>query len=150
MRFVSAAAATVLTVSLSQAQVISQVKSVPHERFINAVVDGTGSNVYAVTTSNPLGTNPGYIGQIFRFDPVTGAATQLKSFAAGVRMVSVTDDGQWLAFISDGDLTGGNNDESAELFVMHPDGTGLAQITSDTTLAGLGVMSVIISGSGNR
>src|SRR5262249_45528000 len=120
MRIAAAVAAGVLVVSLTHAQVISQVKYFPHERFINAAVDGTGGYAYSVVT-----TNPGYVGQIVRFDAVTGAAVQLTSFAAGVRMVSVTDDGQWLAFISDADLTGGNNDESSELFVMHPNGTGL-------------------------
>ena len=134
----------------SRAQVISPIKALPNESVLSAAVDGTGSVVYGLSSSNQLGTNPGYLTQIFRFDPLSGAATQVTSFAAGVKSVSVTDDGQWLAFISEGDLTGANHDESAELFIMHPDGTGLAQLTSDTSLAGDGIAAAVISGSGNR
>ena len=136
--------------SLGRAQVISQLKDLPDESLFHTAIDGSGSAVYAITTSNQLGTNPAYLPQIIRFDPVTGAGTQITSFAAGVRTVSVTDDGQWLAFVSEGDLTGANNDRSAELFVMHPDGTGLSQVTNDASFAGDGVISAMISGSGNR
>ncbi|HEX4826072.1 MAG TPA: hypothetical protein VFV19_17370 [Candidatus Polarisedimenticolaceae bacterium] len=134
----------------ARAQVLSQLKDLPDEWLFHSAVDGKGSAVYVVTTSNQLGTNPAYLPQIFRFDPVTGAGTQVTSFAAGVRTVSVTDDGQWIAFVSQGNLTGVNNDRSAELFVMHPDGTGLSQVTSDASFVGKGVTSARISGSGNR
>jgi len=136
--------------TLSHAQVVTQVKYLPSEYVFGTAIDGTGSVVYSVSSTNQLGTNPSYLSQIFSFDPVAGTGAQVTSFAAGVKTVSVSDDGQWLAFISDGNLTGANHDESNELFVMHPDGSGLSQVTNDTSLAGVGVLLATISGSGNR
>jgi len=132
------------------AQVVREVKDFPAETFVGAAIDGPGSVVYTVSTSNQYGTNPQFREQIFRWDAATGAGAQLTNFEEGVESVSASDDGQWLAFISNGDLTGSNHDESGELFVMHPDGSGLTQLTNDVSLAGDGVTRAVISGSGNR
>jgi len=132
------------------AQVVREVKSFPYEYFVGAAIDGPGSVVYTVSSSNQYGTNPDGREQIFRWETATGTGAQLTNFEEGVESVSVSDDGQWLAFISNGDLTGSNHDESGELFVMHPDGSGVTQLTNDVSLAGDGVTIAVISGSGNR
>jgi Tol biopolymer transport system component len=64
----------------------------------------------------------------------------------------VSDDGSWLAFVTAADLLGTNHDESTELYVMHPDGTGLAQLTFSTIppVETRGIRAAAISGSGNR
>ena len=143
-----------LAATTARAQVLSVVKDFSGETLSsnsgNVAIDDAGSVVFAVASSNQYGTNPGFVNQIFRWDPVAGTGEQLTNFASGVESVSVSDDGQWLAFRSSGDLTGDNHDQSLELFVMHPDGSALAQITNDTSLAGDGVTTAVISGSGNR
>src|SRR5260221_4469868 len=136
--------------TVSQAQIVREVKDFNFDAFSSVAIDRAGTAVYAVSTTNPYGTNPGNRKEIFRWDPASGVGVQVTTFEEGVEFVSVTDDGQWLAFDSNGDLTGSNHDESAEVFVMHPDGSGLAQITNDVSLAGDGARTAVISGSGNR
>jgi Tol biopolymer transport system component len=148
------AAAALIAVSLASsivsAQVVSMVKDFSGETYESVAIDDAGQSIYVVATSNQFGTNPDLQRQIFRWDAASGAGAQLTSVPAGVRQVSVTDDDQWLAFVSTGDLTGGNHDGSSELFVMKTDGTSLTQLTNDTSLAGDGVLTAMISGSGNR
>jgi Tol biopolymer transport system component len=148
------AAAALFAVSLARsivsAQVVSMVKDFSGETYESVAIDDAGQSIYVVATSNQFGTNPGLQRQIFRWDAASGVGAQLTSFPTGARQVSVTDDDQWLAFVSTGDLTGGNHDGSSELFVMKTDGTSLAQLTNDASLAGDGVFNAMISGSGNR
>ena len=147
---------TAWAVSASHAQTLRKVLEFPKEYAASISLDDAGAAVYAVSSTNQFGTNPGYLKQIVRWDPTTGAGVQITDFEEGVESVSVSDDGTWLAFVSRADPLGTNHDESAEVFVMHPDGTGLAQLTSDgfpafDLLAGSrGVSSAVISGSGNR
>jgi Tol biopolymer transport system component len=150
-----------ISISPAPAQVVSILKNLSGEQVFDRAIDDSGSVVYAISSSNQYGTNPGYRKQIFRWDPATGLGSQLTSFVDGVNSessnyygdggaLSVSDDDQWLAFLSSGDLTGANHDGSAEVFVMHSDGTGLSQVTSDASYAGDGVITASISGSGNR
>jgi hypothetical protein len=144
--------ATMLVAVRAEAQVVRRVLSFPREFTSNVAIDDAGSVIYAVTSTNQFGTNPDYRKQIVRWDPVSGAGTQVTDFEEGVESVSVSDDGTWLAFVSCADPLGTNHDESAELFVMHPDGTGLAQLTSENLLPLFrrGIRGAVISGSGNR
>ena len=116
----------------------------------DVAIDKAGATIYAVASSNQFGTNPKFGRQIFKWDTATGTGTQLTSFELDVAAVSVSDDGQWLAFLANGDLAGANHDESYEVFVMHPDGTGLSQVTNDASRVGDGVGTLAIAGSGNR
>jgi Tol biopolymer transport system component len=109
-----------------------------------------GAFVYVSAASNQLGGNPSHASQIYRFDGATGAGTLITSFAAGATMPSVSDDGQWIAFVSNGDLTGGNADRNLEVFVMHPDGTGLAQVTNDPAVNSGSASRPALSGSANK
>ena len=142
--------------SSAQAQTVRKVFDFPREATASITIDDAGSAVYAVSSTNQFGTNPGYLKQIVRWDPATGAGMQITSFEEGVESVSVSDDGNWLAFVSRANPLGTNHDESAEIFVMHPDGTGLAQVTStsqppfDQVLSRSEVLAAVISGSANR
>src|SRR5262245_25508268 len=141
-----------LAVTISPAQVIRPVLSSPREFVASVTIDDAGGAVYAVPTTNQFGTNPKHRKQIVRWNPATGVGTPITDFEEGVETVSVSDDGDWLAFVSSADPVGTNHDESPEVFVMHPDGTGLAQLTSQSLLpvGKRGVHSAVISGSGNR
>jgi Tol biopolymer transport system component len=141
-----------LVVTRLEAQAMRHVMSFPREYDSSVTIDDTGSAIYAVSSTNQFGTNPEYLKQIVRWDAVTGAGTPMTDFEEGVESVSVSDDGNWLAFVTRADLLGANHDESPELFVMHPDGTGLAQLTSESflPLSDRGVRGAIISGSANR
>src|SRR5262245_692929 len=144
--------AAVLGVSAAEAQVIRRVLSLPQEALSNVTIDDAGVAIYAVTSTNQFGTNPDYRKQIVRWDAATGAGAPVTDFEEGVESVSVSDDGTWLAFVSRADPLGTNHDESAELFVMHPDRTGLAQLTSENFLVAgnRGVRAAVLSGSANR
>lgn len=114
-------------------------------------LDDAGGTLFAGLTSDPLGSNPRHALQLFRFDAISGAAVQLTSSPRGVAAaVSVSDDGQWLAFVSSSDLAGGNHDLSPELFVIKHDGTGLARLTSDARVNGGSVGAAAMAGNGLR
>src|SRR5262245_63503407 len=89
---------------VAKAQVVSNLIDPSRGAMFTAAIDGPGAYVYAVSSTNQLGTNPQFTKQIFRWNATTGAGVQLTQFPAGVESVSVSDDGQWLAFISHGDL----------------------------------------------
>jgi Tol biopolymer transport system component len=99
-----------------QAGTIRQVTDFRATRFGAYAIDDAGTNVFVSSSTNQLGTNPGHFFQIFRFDAATGLGQQLTSFPKGVSnladTLSVSDDGQWLAFVSRSDLTGQNHDAS--------------------------------------
>jgi len=136
----------------AEAQVVRPLLSFPREFTSNVAIDDAGTAIYAVTSTNQFGTNPEYRKQIVRWDAATGVGAPVTDFEEGVESVSVSGDGSWLAFVSRADPLGTNHDESAELFVMHPDGTGLAQLTFENLLplGQRGIRQAIISGSGNR
>ena len=146
------ALATGLAITAAQAQVLRRVLDFPMESTGNVAIDDAGTVVYAVSTTNQFGTNPGHLRQIIRWDPVTGVGAQLTDFEEGVEWVSVSDDGTWLAFVTRADLLGTNHDESAELYVMQSNGSGLTQLTSENVplLVDRGVLAAVISGSANR
>ena len=119
-----------------------------------ASLDDAGTAVYVNASTNQLGGNPDHRFQIFRFDAAMGAGQQITNFSKGVSnkplTVSVSDDGQWIAFVSRADPVGQNHDASPEAFVMHPDGSGIAQVTNDPSVTAAGVTAAVLSGSANR
>jgi Tol biopolymer transport system component len=64
--------------------------------------------------------------------------------------LSVSDDGQWVAFISKGNLTGQNHDRSQELFTMARDGSSLVQVTNDPAPNAGAVSVLAMAGSGAK
>jgi hypothetical protein len=117
------------------AQVVHQVTDAKSDAFRIAVTDDAGTDIFVASTADPFATNPRHAFQIFRYVAATGAGVQVTTFRDGASdtMVglSVSDDGQWLAFISRGNLTGQNHDRSPELFTMARDGSSLVQVTND-------------------
>jgi hypothetical protein len=108
---------------------------------------GTGTNmsadgqqVFFQTRSDPLGTNPCYEGNIFSTDRNGGDLRQLTGRIEGecdqprdcpIATGKLNPDPvtQSLAFASPCDLVGLNPDGGDQIFAMHPDGSGLRQLT---------------------
>jgi Tol biopolymer transport system component len=118
---------------------------------------GDGSEIFVASSTNQYagGGNTEHRFQISSVDPVTGVATQISSFPASLSHVrhnlTVTDDGQWLAFISSGDLVPGQNgDRSDEAFAMKRDGTSLTQLTHISGPNAGSVTRIAMSGASNR
>ncbi|ANM29434.1 hypothetical protein ABI59_07290 [Acidobacteria bacterium Mor1] len=153
--FVSTVCALALSVVLSgdlSAQVTRQWTHVESSRFGPAAIDGSGATIYVSDSADAFGTNPERAWQLVSWDGSTGAGSQLSSFGDGVSpfgRVSVSDDGQKLAFLSASDLTGQNRDQSVEVFLMNSDGTGIVQVT-DNPAGSDPIDDAILSGSGNR
>jgi Tol biopolymer transport system component len=145
--FVSA----ILAASVPSAQVVRQVTDDLTTLAGPGALDDAGSWVFTGSSADLSGTNPDHAFQLLRFDALTGTGTALTSIPGGVSVaVSVSDDGQWLAFVSPSDLTGQNHDQSPELFVMRPDGTGLAQLTNDPAVNAGSVGQAVLAGGGSR
>ena len=86
---------------------------------------------------------------------MAGTGQLLTSFSqrvaeTGYESVSVSDDGQWIAFISNGDLSGQNHDRSYEVFVMRADGTQLTQLSNDPAVNGGSVIAVAMAGGASK
>jgi len=138
------------------AGVVRQVTDSKAVSFDWPMLGGTGSEVLVVNSSDQYGGgNPYHLYQIVSFDPTTGTGTPLSSFTSSLSHVrhnlSVSDDGQKLAFISDGDLVPGQNgNRSPEVFVMNRDGSGLSQLTDDSTPNAGSTVRLALSGDGSR
>jgi Tol biopolymer transport system component len=131
------------------AQIVTQATDVRTVIAGPGALDDAGSFVFTGSTTNQLGGNPRHAPQVFRFDAVSGAATALTGEPRGVTaLVSVSDDGQWLAFSSFADLVGDNHDRSLELFLRATDGSQTHQLTDDPAPNGGSVTQVALSGNG--
>jgi hypothetical protein len=118
---------------------------------------GDGSEIIIASSTNQYvgGGNPEHRFQIASIDPVTLAATLITSFPASLthlrHNVTVTDDGQWLAFISSGDLVPGQNPTRADqAFSIKRDGTSLTQLTHISGPNGGGVIRIAMAGTADR
>jgi Tol biopolymer transport system component len=148
------------------AQVVRSLTDVPRPQVSLGALDDAASAVWAVSADDPLGTNPWRVPQVFRWSPsvALGPPVQVTFFPEGVVVpagspvfaieqptpgVSVSDDGQWLAFVSEGDLVGSNPDHNRELFLMRTDGTVLRQLSTSSDPDG-GVHAFALSGNGVR
>jgi Tol biopolymer transport system component len=96
-----------------------------------AAIDDT-SHVVVADTGDPVGTNPDHNSEIFLRDVSTGSVTQLTSTTSGNSggSVAISGDGSRVAFLSTTDLTGGNSDHNAEVFVWT--GSAFRQVTATT------------------
>jgi Tol biopolymer transport system component len=136
--------------------VVRQITDAKSVSFDWPMLGGTGNEVLVINSSNQFGGgNPDHLFQVVSFDPTTGVGTPLTSFTSSLthfrHNLSVSDDGQKLAFISDGDLIPGQNgNRNPEAFVVNRDGTGLTQLTNDSTPNPGSVTRLALAGSGNR
>jgi Tol biopolymer transport system component len=146
----------------AEAQLLRQVTDMKTSDAASPALDDAGTIVYAAACADPFATNSRHAYQIMKWDAVTGSGSQLTSYPEGVSegqdgatwsgaySVSISDDGQWVAFVSRANLTGQNHDESPEAFVMLSDGSQILQLSNDSALNAYSVLSLAISGSGNR
>lgn len=148
------AATLVFAATPLHAQIVRQIGDAKADLFGLAALDDAGTEVWVVSSEDTFGSNSAHAYQIVRYDAVSGAGTAVTSFPGGLGTVfyglSVSDDGQWVAFAATADLTGQNHDRSAELFVMMRDGTQLAQLTNDPAPNAGSVYEVALAGSANR
>ncbi|HEX6851978.1 MAG TPA: hypothetical protein VF139_11295 [Candidatus Polarisedimenticolaceae bacterium] len=164
MRFVVAALVALPVTAVAAGGVVRPLTDVVRPTVTRAALDDASTGIWAVTAADPLGTNPGNVPQIFRWNPATGDVAQVTFLGDGVVVphppevltpwpamsgVSVSDDGLWLAFLSRENLTGQNADRNVELFLMKADGSVLRQLTA-TTDALAKISRFAISGDGAR
>jgi Tol biopolymer transport system component len=151
--FPSAALAAASTAEAQQTSRLTDLAG-PILELARGALDDAGSKVYAASSVDHFGGNPQNAFQLFEWSAAGAGGSQLTSFADGVnwhaRSVSVTDDGQWLAFASTADLTHQNHDESLEIFVMKSDGSRITQLTDIAGPEAGSIAALQISGSGNR
>ena len=119
--------------------------------------NGTGSELFIATSSDQFspGSNPDHVFQIAVFDPTTGVGTQLTTFTEPLthlrHNLAVSEDGQWLAFVSHGDqVPGQNGNRSSEVFVLNRATMQLIQVTHDNSTQPGQVTRVALSGDGSR
>jgi len=93
-----------------------------------------GSKVAFESSADLTGGNPDGSYEIFVINTDGTGLVQLSNDPVGggntISFPSLSADGSKVAFESGADLTGGNADNSGEIFVMNTDGTGLVQLTS--------------------
>jgi Tol biopolymer transport system component len=137
--------------SPSQAQVLRQLTDIKPDGFYGHSTDDNGTQVVAVSKSDPLVTNPEHASQIFKWQLPSGPHTQVTNFTEGVNGgISISDDGQRITFDSSGNPLGQNYDGSIELFLINSDGTDLVQLTNHSSLNAGDIYSPQIAGNGHR
>lgn len=114
-----------------------------------------GSRIAFAAKENPLGTNADFNSEIFYFDGTT--LLQLTNTVPGDASMrgrdgnflpSLSDDGRFIAFSSNRNLTGANPDENFEIFIFDTALSSFTQLTS--TSGSVGATDAKISGDGTR
>lgn len=97
-----------------------------------------GQWVLLLSSSNPVGTNPGFRPQLFLYRTDGGETRQLTVAAAGEpapETWALSGSANRAVLVSRANLTGANPSRFPQLFVVNADGTGLLQLTSNSTSA---------------
>ncbi len=134
---------------VASAQTVRQVTDVKTAMTGPGALDDAGTTVFAGVSADLLGTNPAHGFRLLAFDAATGSPSAVLADAPLLPLVGVSDDGQLLAFVSGANLSGANHDESAELFVVRRDGTGLLQLSSDPAVNAGSVSALALAGDGS-
>jgi len=125
----------------------------PVEGHYNAAAfDDAGAFVYFDSNVNLAGGEPLDRIQVMEGETATDQTAQLTTLSDGVvpGSVAVSDDGAWLALLSTSNPLGFNADRSVELFVMHPDGSQLDQLTDNPHPDDGTIYELAFAGSDNR
>ncbi|ANM29410.1 hypothetical protein ABI59_07135 [Acidobacteria bacterium Mor1] len=150
-RYLVALAAALLLTGTATAQTVRQITDFKNDLAGPPVLDDAGAFVYCGASPDLLGQNGDHAYQIFRFNAADGSAEQLTDVEGGVSpVVSVSDDGVWLAFASPADLTGGNPDRSIEAFARRADGSETVQLTANDAVNAGNVSQVVLSGDAGK
>ncbi len=114
-------------------------------------ISGDGSHVAFLSNMDPAGANADHNQEVFLFDTISAAFTQVTNTLAPSDLVgapSIDFAGMRLAFRSTADLTGGNGDGNYEIFLYDASTGATRQITD--TVAPLESFTPSLSGDGKR
>lgn len=137
-----------LPLPTADAQRMRQLSDFRVERLGDYALDDAGSTAFYVATTDPAGTNPDHVAQIFKRALPGGAAVQVTTLGEDVRFVDVSDDGSTILFASAADPLGTNPDGAEQLFLADGSGAGLTQLT--TAGAGSTILEMALAGGGAR
>ena len=105
--------------------------------FVAGRISGDSTTMVWVDTQDPVGTNPGGDTQLFAKDLGSDTITQLTLdpvlFSYRVREWDVTDNGDFVVFVSSNDITGDNPNFEGNVFVAATNGSGITQVTRINT-----------------
>ncbi|GAB4222802.1 MAG: hypothetical protein Kow0062_21520 [Acidobacteriota bacterium] len=101
-------------------------------------ISDDGSRIVFASDADPLGLNADRTDEIFTILADGSGLAQLTASDGDSAAPALSGDGSWIAFQSDGDLVGANPSRQTEIFVVRPDGTGLAQLTQTNALLDFG------------
>ena len=111
----------------------TQVTNTTRGFTFGASIDGDGSRLALDFSADLTGGNPDFSAEIFLYDAAAANLTQVSSSPTGFsRSPSISADGNRIAFRSLGNLTGGNADGNAEIFLYETATASLTQITNVT------------------
>lgn len=125
----------VVAVAVPASAAVVQLTSDPTYSSERAAISADGSSVAFDSEADLAGGNADHSYEIF---VINADGTGLRQLTASSTAsftscrASVSGDGSKVAFQSDQDLTGGNADNSMEVFIVNADGTGLLQLTSSS------------------
>ena len=102
-----------------------------------------GSRITFAAKENPLGTNNDFNSEIFLYDGAklnqitnTSPADLSSRALNGNFLPSISDDGRYVAFSSNRNLTGQNSDGNFEIYVYDSVSLSISQITNSTGIVG--------------
>ena len=122
-------------------------------RAVAAAVSQDGSRIAFASKDDPLGTNPDGNSEIFLFDAQklvqitrTSPGNLADRITNGNFQPSLSDDGRFIAFASNRNLSGGNADGNLEIFVYDVNTSTFTQLTDSSGM--VGCSDAKISGDG--
>lgn len=123
-------------------------------RAVAPAISQDGSRIAFASRDDPLGTNPDGNSEIFLFDAAkliqvtdTPPGDLANRVTNGNFQPSITDDGRFIAFSSNRDLTAQNSDGNLEIFIYDATAGSFTQLTSSSGI--VGASDAKISGAGS-
>jgi len=123
-------------------------------RAVAPAISQDGSRVAFASKDDPLGTNPDGNSEIFLFDGTkliqvtnTSPGDISNRVTNGNFQPSISDEGRFVAFSSNRDLTNQNGDENLEIFIYDTIAATFSQLTNSSAIAGFS--DAKISGNGS-
>jgi len=103
------------------------------DSILGPVINSDGTRIVLLTRRNLTGSNPDLTGELFLFDTDTSMFTQITDTGGTLTLlgdgVAINSDGTRIAFAFFNDITGGNVDGNAEIFLFDTDTSMFTQIT---------------------
>ncbi len=122
-------------------------------RAVSPAISQDGSRIAFASKDDPLGTNPDGNSEIFLFDGAkvlqvtnTSPGDIANRITNGNFQPSISDDGRFIAFSSNRDLSGQNGDGNLEIFIYDSAGANFTQLTNSSGMVGFS--DAKISGNG--